>query len=162
MTLVDAAPVRTLAAAVVAAALVGCGGSNETADEGPKPASTGARAAAVPDELVGTWTRTIPRREYTQVPAGVFTMKVLPDGSVEMYEPGANPRKECITQPYCSPWALTVRDAKLTVGATVYCEGSGVYAFKVTRNSLVTKRVKDACSQDRPQFFDGAVWRRQS
>jgi hypothetical protein len=161
------ARVRTLAAAVAVAALVGCGGSNEAATENAKPAATEAAAtkaqpAAVPDALVGTWTRRIVNPTATWTPAGVFTMKLLRDGTVEMYEADGNPKKECITQPYCATWGLTARDGKLTVGATVFCKDPGEYSYEVTRNRLTTTRVKDACGQDRAEFFAGATWRRQS
>jgi hypothetical protein len=161
------APVRTLAAVVGVAALVGCGGSNEAANENAKSAATKAPATkaqsvAIPDALVGTWTRTIVNPTATYVAAGMHTMKLLADGTVEMYDPDANTKKECITQPYCSAWGLTARDGKLTVGTTVFCKDTGEYSFKVTRNRLTTKRVKDACAQDRPEFFAAATWRRQS
>ena len=154
-------PLRTFAAAVGVAALIGCGGSDETAKETATPAATKAQAA-VPDDLVGTWTRRIAARASTYVAAGLFTMKVLPDGSVEMYDPDANPKAECTSQQYCEQLRLTARDGKLIISATTYCGSSAEYSYKITGDKLVTDRVKDRCSQDRPQLFDGATWRRQS
>jgi hypothetical protein len=88
-------------------------------------------------------------------------MKVLPDGSVEMYDPDADLAVDCVTQTYCEGWALTARDGKLTIGDTTACTESGEYSYEVTGTRLATKRVGDACSQDRPQLFGRATWRRQ-
>jgi hypothetical protein len=158
----DTAPVITLAATVIVALLVGCGGEDQAATDKAKAATTKAEPAAVADELVGTWTRRVARRNHTFVTPGVFTMKVLRDGSVEMYDPDADVAVDCVSQMYCEGWALTARNGKLTIGETTFCTDPGNYSYEISSNRLATKRVEDACSQDRPQLFAGATWRRQS
>jgi hypothetical protein len=56
-----AARLRSLAAATGTIALMGCG-SGETATEQATPAASKAESAAIPDQLVGIWTRNIAGR----------------------------------------------------------------------------------------------------
>ena len=155
-------PVRTFAAAVGAAALVGCGGSDDTATEKPTPAATKAQTAVVPDELVGTWTRRIPRRANSYYPPGKFTMKLLRDGSAEMFNPSADPADDCVAQSGCELLTFEARGGKLIVGEIFTCPGPGEYSYEIRGDELTTKRVGDDCTRARPQLFDGATWRRQS
>jgi hypothetical protein len=142
--------------------LVGCGGSDETAGNQTKPAAKKAPSAAVSEDLVGTWTRTVPARSYTYVTAGKFTMKVSGDGNMEMYDPAGNPTNDCVSQMSCEALTLTARNGKLTVGEMAACTGSGEYSYRITGRRLTTEAVRDGCKSDRPQLFDGATWRRQS
>jgi hypothetical protein len=54
--------VRTIAGASGVVALVGCGSSDETATEEATPPATRAQSNAVPDQLVGVWTRRVAGR----------------------------------------------------------------------------------------------------
>jgi hypothetical protein len=189
MTLkVGLGPVTTFAAAMGVAALVGCGGSNETATEEAKPAATKGQSAKVPDQLVGVWTRRVAGRTRRGracglrrpsptavtgpgakcksasgwVPPGVLSMKVRRDGNVEMWEAGTDPAGECLTEFYCWAMVMSARNGKLIIGKAGPCTGPATYSYKITADKLTTERVKDSCRERRPFLFDGATWRRQS
>ena len=151
---------RTLVAAVVTAALVGCGAEEEPTKKAT-PAAT--KPAAVPDELVGTWVRKLgpSNGDYG---AGTYTVKLLADGSVEAYFAGSNTAKSCLTQKRCEVFTVEASAGKLSIPDTADCLSPGEYTYKVTRNMLKTKRAHDDCSSsnsERPRLFANATWRRQ-
>jgi len=155
---------KAFAAAIGTVGLVGCagcGGSDDTAGNQTKPAAKKAPSAAVSDDLVGTWTRTVRARSYTYVTAGKFTMKVSGDGSIEMYDPHAKSTNDCVSQEYCEAFTLTGRNGKLAVGEMAACTGSGQYSYRITGRRLTTEAVREGCKSDRPQLFDGATWQRR-
>src|SRR5690348_11889297 len=99
--------VTPLAVAAAMVGLPGCG-SDQASTNKVKPAATTA-TAAVPDELVGTWLGRIgprPRGSLSEYPRGRYSMRILADGTVEMYLPDANPKEACIEQPYCYTWSV--------------------------------------------------------
>ena len=154
-------PVRAFAAVGVVA-LVGCGNSDETAAEKAAPAANKAPSAAVPDELVGTWRTRLASSSRSYLPGGTYTIKLLADGNLAMYIPGANLAQECLTQEFCEELLVKVSAGKLTIGDTSDCTDPAVYAYKVAGTKLTTEAVKEDCGSDRPRLFDGTSWKRQS
>jgi hypothetical protein len=153
---------RTLVAAAGTTAFVGCG-SDEASTKKATPAATKAAAAAVPDDLAGTWVRTLTPPGPSYLDAGTYTLKVLADGNVEAYFAGSKPAKPCLTQELCEGFTVEARAGKLAIGETLDCVSPGDYTFKVTGDTLKTRQVKDDCgsTNDRPQLFAGATWRRR-
>ena len=166
--------VRRFAAAAGLVAFVGCG-SDDTSTRKTAPAATKS-AAAVPDELVGTWqgrprnwrkadpssnraAQRLQERVAVGRPPGYYTMKVAGDGTVEMYDPGVTTAKGCLA--HCDTLQLTASDGKLMIRDTLECTTSAVYSYRIEMDKLATKRVKDDCTLDRRQLFDGSTWRRQ-
>jgi hypothetical protein len=159
--------VRKSATGAVVVALVGCGGAEKATTTKATPAATRASAAAgsVAPELVGTWTsRLTPgdaKRADSEHP-GRVTIKVLADGTLAMYYPGANIATDCISEQYCEQSTIAGRGGKLTIGPTVHCADPAQYSFVIAGGKLKTKTVKDDCVGDRSVFFDGRTWRHQS
>ena len=150
------------AAAVSLAALGGCGGGDEGGAPAAKPAPTRARAATLPAELKGSWTRRFKRREVKEegTPPGTYTLKIG-DGIANVYlGPKADPGRDCLTQEFCEQVTLEGSGRVLTVGETTICVGTGRYAFTVKGDTLTTRKVKDNCDAGRTVLFDGRTWRR--
>jgi hypothetical protein len=142
----------TGAVVVALSAVSGCGGGGGT---GPH--------AALPKELIGTWTRTFTQRDVgnTGFATGPYTLKIR-DGEVDVYEgSGADPRKDCSSQVgTCASVALTGSGRILTLGKTPTCTGHGRYAFIVKGHTLLTKKVTDDCDTGRPVVFNDRTWKR--
>ena len=156
------ARLRLLAAAAGIVALIGCG-AEERAAKDATPAATKAPSVAVPDELVGIWTRRIPSPKTSKwVEPGVMSIRVHRDGNVDQYEADTNPAHDCLTEYYCSTFVVSARDGKLIIRDTPGCGDPATYSYKITGSRLTTKKVEDGCSSEiRPFVFHGATWRRQ-
>src|SRR5215218_9942900 len=157
-------PVRTFVAVVGVVAAVGCGASDEAAPEKASPAAK-ASAAAVPEELVGTWTRTLSRKASSTIQVGeaavspyTFIIKVRRDGILDTYFPPSNADGACMADPECEAWEIRPSDGNIVI-VNHQCASPGEYSYEVTGNKLRTTRVKDDCPQYRQELFDGATWR---
>jgi hypothetical protein len=164
------APVRVVPRVVAALmlGLGGCGGSEETTRKKPTPAATKAPAAAVPEELVGTWTRRFTRRElraFAGPPGntpGEVTMKVRPDGTSEMYLVGSDTAEDCEGQGTCESSEFKESAGQLTIGATVDCAQPAEYSFNIAADKVTFDPVKEDCPGDRSAWFGGTTWQRTS
>ena len=83
-------------------------------------------------------------------------MKVLADGNVEMFDPDANPARDCVSEQYCEVLSVRARDGKLMISPTTWCPDPAEYSYRITGMKLATDSVKEPCTGDRPQYFDGA------
>ena len=163
-------PVRqfaTGAVIVTLGALVGCGGSQESATQEATPAATKAPAAAVsvPDALVGTWSSRLGSRGATIIDAnpGRVIIKISPDGTLGIYYPGSKSANDCLSDAYCEPGEIKGGGARLTIGSTTMCSGGEAqYSFRIVGDHLTTNSVKEDCVGDRPVLFDGTTWQRRS
>jgi hypothetical protein len=153
---------RVSAFVVAGAMLVGLPGceSDASSTNNTKPAATTA-AATVPKELVGVWVAKIgprPRGSVSEYPPGRYEMRILADGTVEMYLPDANPKEPCIEQMYCSTWSVKADEpGRLQISATPDCTKPAGYAYRVKGAKLTTKLVRDDCSGERPRVYNGGV-----
>jgi hypothetical protein len=149
---------RVVTGAVVVAlsAMSGCGGGGETGHS-TRP------HAALPNELIGAWTRTFTQRDVgsTGFATGRYTLKIR-DGEVDVYEgSGADPTNDCSSQVgACASVDLTGSGRILTLGKTPSCTGLGRYAFVVKGNMLLTTKVADDCDAGRPVVFSDRTWKR--
>ena len=94
---------------------------------------------------------------------GKYTMKMHPDGSVDVYAPWSDTSEDCLVADGCDQLTLKASGTTLTIIETRECTAPAQYSYKLTGNKLTTKRMEDTCgaASDRPRLYNGTTWRRQ-
>jgi hypothetical protein len=122
-----------------------------------------ARRGACPEELVGIWVGKLGSSTNGSLyEPGLFTMRIHADGTTDVFHPGANVAKACVTQTLCDQHSIKAGGGRLTIGDTFSCVDSAEYSYKLEGDEMTTKRVKDDCGLERAHLYDGTVWRRRS
>jgi hypothetical protein len=110
-------------------------------------ASTISASPSVPQQLVGTWAKTISARTWLKEkvfgePAGHWTIKVGPTGITSLYDPATGTTHPLTTM------RTTVHGETVTFGPTAdgYCPGRATYRWTASGSSLDFTLVKDDCS----------------
>jgi hypothetical protein len=110
-------------------------------------AGTVSASAPVPQQLVGTWAKTISARTWLKEkvfgePAGHWAIKVGPSDRTNVYDPPMG-----MTHPLTT-MRTTVSGGTVTFGPTAdgYCPGRATYRWVASGSSLHFTLIKDDCS----------------
>ena len=130
---------------VVAIAVAGCGRDSEST--GSKKATPSAtRHVAVPKALAGDWTSTYSKKDARKAgPAfipGKFTMRFTPDGTWELYVPGADPRKSCLLQEGCFVSEVEADAKTIRLGEFESCVNPATYSYRLRGDKLTMEDVQ--------------------
>ncbi len=123
--------------------------------------------SAVPQKLVGTWSRNVTQANWNKYgqgqsgfPVGVWTMVIKKGGGVDFYTPGGF-FPSCTS---CIPDFTTrfsAAGARLTVSPVPVCPTTkGVYGWKVSGRALTLRVIADKQCGPRNALYAG-VWKRR-
>jgi hypothetical protein len=116
----------------------------------------GDTTQAVPQSLVGCWSRHVPALPIGSA-AGVWLIRIKSSGAFAAYTPG--------TTTCDAKWDFTshvsVSSGRLTIGHVPICASNGVYAVKPARRSFALRAVSDRSCASRLGLLAG-TWKRQS
>jgi hypothetical protein len=148
---------RTVGVALCAVAVWG-------ASVGGVAAANHDRQSHVPQNLVGTWGKTITsatwkKNHITYEPGGHWAITIAPGGLVKLYS-GNDPTTAAVSFPFTTMHAV-VSGKTFTVGATAdgHCAGTGTYHWVASASKLGFTAVKDACAAREVLMTTGAFTR---
>jgi hypothetical protein len=148
---------------VAVSAMAACGSAG-TATHAKKSASSMGRRRAVPDALVGDWARHFSKKEAAKspgFPGGTYVTRFKADGTWELYAPGADPSKSCISQGQCDSSTVRADATTITLGPLPDCADPGKYSYRVRGGTLAMQKTKDDCYGGRRWAFSGTTWKRR-
>jgi hypothetical protein len=157
-------PIRGWAASGLLAgalALSGCGSGDDTtksanAAEGPAETTTPVSATALPDELRGSWKRTMKPKDWKSVgsgyPLGTWRFDIARDGDLSVWLPRTDKVDFTTT--------IAVDGDQLTIESIPICPGeTGRYAWRAAADELTLTVDDDACAPAAALF--GGTWHRR-
>jgi hypothetical protein len=158
-------PIRRWAASGLLAgalALCGCGSGDDAttsanAAEGAAETATPLSNAALPDDLRGSWKRTMRPRDWKSVgrgyPLGTWRFDIARDGDLSVWLPRTDEVDFTTT--------IAVDGDQLTIDSIPICPGeTGRYAWRAAADELTLTVVGDDACKPRAALF-GGTWHRR-